>query len=433
MRSGLWLAAVLVASCETPGAHSAADSGVPVGADAGAADAAQAGPRDAAQAGPWDAAQAGPWDAAEAGPADAGSSCEPACGERSCGSDGCGGSCGNCGGDLSCSAEGKCLECVPSGAGTECGEDGCGGVVGICADGQYCTEDGHCLEADGPTWGRTRYPIVLAHGMLGFKKLFGAVEYFYGVSSALKKDGATVFVTQVSEAQDSTTRGEQLLAQVQQFLAQSGATKVNLIGHSQGGLDARYVAGVHPELVASITTVGSPHQGADLATYFEVHGTDATLARAFATGTVDGLSMMVELISGNTNPNDAWASLHALSASGARELNQRFPAGLPETPCGQGPTHAGHMAFYSWTGTSVLTNPLDTSDAWLLASSLFYSEDNDGLVGRCSSHFGRVLKDDYKMNHLDEVNQFVGFTALFEVSPVDVFRDHAHRLRNAGY
>ena len=87
----------------------------------------------------------------------------------------------------------------------------------------------------------------------------------------------------------------------------------------------------------------------------------------------------------------------------------------------------------SWTGTSVLTNPLATSDAWLLASSLFYSEDNDGLVGRCSSHFGRVLKDDYKMNHLDEVNQFVGFTALFEVSPVDVFRDHAHRLRNAGY
>jgi triacylglycerol lipase len=42
---------------------------------------------------------------------------------------------------------------------------------------------------------------------------------------------------------------------------------VNLIGHSHGGLDVRYVAAVRPDLVASVTSVGTPHKGADLADF----------------------------------------------------------------------------------------------------------------------------------------------------------------------
>jgi triacylglycerol lipase len=53
-------------------------------------------------------------------------------------------------------------------------------------------------------------------------------------------------------------------------------------------------------------------------------------------------------------------------------------------------------------------------------------------VGRCSSHFGKVVRDDFSMNHLDEVNQLFGLTSIFETSPVSVFRSHANRLKNAG-
>jgi len=35
-------------------------------------------------------------------------------------------------------------------------------------------------------------------------------------------------------------------------------------------------------------------------------------------------------------------------------------------------------------------------------------------------------------NHLDEVNQTVGLTNLFETNPVTIFRQQANRLRNAG-
>ncbi|MNG20982.1 Lactonizing lipase precursor [compost metagenome] len=66
------------------------------------------------------------------------------------------------------------------------------------------------------------------------------------------------------------------------------------------------------------------------------------------------------------------------------------------------------------------------------ATSLTFSEANDGLVGRCSSHLGQVIRDNYRMNHLDEVNQTFGLTSLFETDPVTVYRQHANRLKNAG-
>ena len=61
-----------------------------------------------------------------------------------------------------------------------------------------------------------------------------------------------------------------------------------------------------------------------------------------------------------------------------------------------------------------------------------YPEANDGLVGRCSSHLGTVVRDNYFQNHLDEVNQILGLVSIFETSPPTLFRDHANRLKNAG-
>jgi triacylglycerol lipase len=45
---------------------------------------------------------------------------------------------------------------------------------------------------------------------------------------------------------------------------------------------------------------------------------------------------------------------------------------------------------------------------------------------------GKVIRDNYRMNHLDEVNQTFGLTSLFETDPVTVYRQHANRLKNDG-
>ena len=75
---------------------------------------------------------------------------------------------------------------------------------------------------------QTKYPIVLVHGLFGFDKL-GPVDYFYGVSDALRSGGAQVYVATVSAANSTEVRGEQLLSQVRQILAATGAAKVNLM------------------------------------------------------------------------------------------------------------------------------------------------------------------------------------------------------------
>ncbi len=283
----------------------------------------------------------------------------------------------------------------------------------------HATAAGYC---------QTRYPIVLAHGMAGFDQLFGIYDYWYGMPSDLAGCGARVFVTSVSQFNSSEDRGEQLLYQVQRIIAISGSPKVNLIGHSHGGFDVRYVAAVRPDLVASVTTIGSPHQGAELATYLRAHLSSGGFDEAVLSLFANSLGDLLSLLSGSSNPQDSLAALDSLSAAGAARFNARYPMGLPSSACGSGASATSGIRFYSWSGTKVLTNVFDASDPLLGVSSLVYHESNDGLVGRCSSHFGMVLRDDYGMNHLHEVNQLLGPTYWFEANP----RAHANRLMSSG-
>src|SRR5690242_2830511 len=74
--------------------------------------------------------------------------------------------------------------------------------------------------AAASTFARTKYPIVLAHGLTGFRQLFGVVDYFFGIPGDLRSSGAQVFVTQVTAVASAEERGEQLLQQVE-FIAAS--------------------------------------------------------------------------------------------------------------------------------------------------------------------------------------------------------------------
>jgi triacylglycerol lipase len=285
---------------------------------------------------------------------------------------------------------------------------------------------------DGCSYTKTKYPIVLEHGLSGFDELFGVYDYWYGIPEAVRDGGAYVYVASTSPFNSSTQRGEQLLAQVQQVLAITGKTKVNLIGHSQGGIDVRYVAAVRPDLIASVTTVGSPHKGADLADYLRANVQNGSLAQSVIAYFADSLGTVLNLLTGHSNEQDAVAALDQLTTAGMASFNASYPQGVPTTSCGTGAASVNGVRYYSWSGTGILTNALDVSDAALGLTSFFYSSANDGLVSRCSSHLGTVIRDNYFYNHLDEVNQVISLTSLFESSPQTVFRAHANRLKNAG-
>ena len=116
----------------------------------------------------------------------------------------------------------------------------------------------------GPTQLGPPYPVVLVHGFFGFEQFagFDFATYFYEVRESLSGSGETlVFTPAVDPFNTSENRAIQLATQVENILHLTGHSKVNLVGHSQGGLDARVLAHDHPEWVASVTSISSPHLG----------------------------------------------------------------------------------------------------------------------------------------------------------------------------
>jgi triacylglycerol lipase len=139
----------------------------------------------------------------------------------------------------------------------------------------------------------TKYPIVLAHGYLGFASLGLGVarrDYFVGVRNRLEALGYTVHLPRLSPAASISVRAAQLARHVQALKAE----RVNIIAHSMGGLDARYAIthlGLHAR-VASLTTIGTPHRGtpiADTSAMFIGQWTNFRRALDRAGANVDGL------------------------------------------------------------------------------------------------------------------------------------------------
>jgi len=118
---------------------------------------------------------------------------------------------------------------------------------------------------------RTRYPVVLAHGIFGFAEIgIGSLKqcYFRGIPEHLQKLGVKVYRARVPPASSVAKRAAVLADAIRDVPEK----KVNIIAHSMGGLDARYaISKLHvAKRVASLTTIGTPHRGtavADAGTY----------------------------------------------------------------------------------------------------------------------------------------------------------------------
>jgi triacylglycerol lipase len=277
------------------------------------------------------------------------------------------------------------------------------------------------------TYTATANPIVLIPGLLGFKTLLGSVDYFTAIPQALTDGGAKVYVVSASQAESSTVRGQQIIPQLDALRASTGAMRFNLIGHSQGAMDARYIAAVRPDLVASVTSVSGPHLGSPVA--------DTALNAPLGLGVagLQSLADLFKLMSGSTDPNDAKAALEQVRPSGAALFAAQYPAAMPTSVCGTGAPVVAGIHYYSWGGVAAMTNPLDLLDpVWILGSTMDLADPNDGLVPKCSTHLGDVIRDDYMSNHMDETNLVFGLVSPFGPSPPALYRAHANRLKNAG-
>jgi triacylglycerol lipase len=115
---------------------------------------------------------------------------------------------------------------------------------------------------------RLKAPLVLVHGLCGFDRLYAfrrpVVDYFPGVREQLEACGNRVYSARVSPTGGIANRAADLKRFIDKVVP-SGP--VHIIGHSLGGMDARYAItklGMESR-VLSLTTIGSPHRGSSFA------------------------------------------------------------------------------------------------------------------------------------------------------------------------
>lgn len=108
---------------------------------------------------------------------------------------------------------------------------------------------------------KTRYPLLLIHGT-GFRdrKWF---NYWGRIPSSLSACGCHFYYGNQDSWATIENNAATLAERIREVLTETGAEKVNVIAHSKGGMEARYIISSlgMSDCIASLTTVSTPHHG----------------------------------------------------------------------------------------------------------------------------------------------------------------------------
>ncbi len=262
------------------------------------------------------------------------------------------------------------------------------------------------------------YPVVFVHGMAGFNNILG-FDYWgddYGnfvgnpyvnwwLSFSQK-----CFVASLTPFQSSEYRGWQLANEIEDYMATTGSAYVNIIAHSQGGLDARKAARLLRErkgypVVKVLCSISSPHRGTPLAKYaLDMNPTLSDLL-AFLAGIYgdivygagnDVYASVKQMVYNDYDPNDG-------VITGMKVFNQAYPVssdyasryvsfitaqdGLSVNPV----LYAVKYGFYNIDGDGYCSDDCNNDGAAGSGDGDVEDCDDDGLVGINSQQMGYRL------------------------------------------
>jgi triacylglycerol lipase len=237
-----------------------------------------------------------------------------------------------------------------------------------------------------------KHPIVLAHGLLGFSELqlssyLPAVQYWHGIQDALIAQGATVICGSVPPSSSIEDRAAQLRDHIDAAASSSQIPtgKVNIIAHSMGGLDARYMISRLPPRyadIASLVTIASPHRGSSLGDMVLATNEDGKPASVFHLPKAYGL---IERL--------------GLSTAAFSQLTRTYVTGTfnPATP------DQDSVRYFSY---GAMVDDLPLLSPFRLPLKLIGEVEgpNDGLVSVDSSKWGEYKGTLVNVSHLDLIN-----------------------------
>lgn len=113
---------------------------------------------------------------------------------------------------------------------------------------------------------KTKYPIILVHGIV-IKDIF-FIKSFGKIDRVLQDEGFIVYKSKVDSFGTIENNANILVKEILDITSKEGVDKVNIIAHSKGGLDCKYMIeklGMG-KYIASFTTLCTPHYGSPIAT-----------------------------------------------------------------------------------------------------------------------------------------------------------------------
>lgn len=259
-----------------------------------------------------------------------------------------------------------------------------------------------------------KYPVLLVHGF-GFRD-GKRINYWGRIPNALRELGCRVFYGNQDSCASIEDNARFLKERVEQVLTETGAEKVNIIAHSKGGLEARYMISrlSSADKVASLTTIATPHRGS------------VTIEKVpkFVLKFLGFFMNIWMRILGDRRP-DAYKAYLSFRADYAEKFNEETPD-CPEV-------------WYQSYAFSMKHDIL----LWLTHCIIKkYEGENDGLVSVKSAEWGEfkgIVRSNSKrgISHCDEVDlrrrRFTKKTGDGVSDILEVYREIASALFKRGF
>ncbi len=247
----------------------------------------------------------------------------------------------------------------------------------------------------------TKYPILLVHGV-AYRDDIKILPYWSKIPSNLRRHGAKIYLSKQNAFNSHIDNALQIRKRIIKILEKTGAKKVNIIAHSKGGIESRYLVSRlnMDNMVASITTLATPHRGSIIS--------DTVLSfikrKKLTHVTVKIFNSYAKII-GDKNPN-------VLKA--ARELSNDFMKHFNQTT-----PNVENVYYQSYIGVVSNTYP----DFFITIQEKLLTKNegcNDGVVSLKSAKWGNfrgIVKsdDNFGVSHFD----IVGMRFVSEVSTFD--------------
>ena len=267
---------------------------------------------------------------------------------------------------------------------------------------------------------KTKYPIILAHGMGATDDMLGFINYWWKIEEALEDEGAVVYVTKVNCMDSTDDKAQQFKAEFLRVKEATRAAKINIIGHSHGTIYTRHAMTNYGigSMVSSHTSMAGPHRGSAVADVILDIVPDS--GEWLVGAVIDAVyGFLMGDVDGNTIAN-------------AYDLTRDNMVNVFNPNC----QNLSTVYYQSYaTKIKTVTPELVLQPTWLLL--LFYEGANDGLVSTTSAQWGTFRGVESGawwcggVSHYNSVNQLFGLTPGIDVPGwyVNIVND----LKKKGY